>query len=375
MARASSVRRKAKGFLWEWTNNATILGLKVGGGLFIAVSIYLLWGIIAGSLSKAGFLGGDDLRRVMENVQLACKALIASGIIIIVSSSVRFYLDDFTGYYFLVAGAALRWGMPVLVGASIGEITFKAATLPAYVARQYSTVGTALLVTAAPFILIDFVRRIKDARRLAKRSAMTVRFDDEEDDLPKGKLCILCWQMPYCRSYLRRYCQAYERRRPCWQIKIGCYCDEDMILRMMKRSSGSTVGGKDQTFAWLAGSQGKKKDLTAAQKRQRCRDCSLYQDHQREKYQLLGWLAFPSTIGIMYMFYRPIKAGLHEGLNFTDQFARRLSYGTVPTADQSWVNSPAASDTVETLFLMCLGLILVTYILRAIEYLVFEVQV
>lgn len=376
MARRGSARRRVKNVAWDSVDRLTILGLQVGGIAFGLVSAYLLWGIIAGSLSKAGFLSGQDLQRVLQNIQIACKILTISGVVIVISGCIRFYLDDVMGYILLLVGAGLRWGMPVLVGSSLNDVAIAATTLPAYVAAQYSFVGTVALVTAAPFLLIDFYRKLSEAKRRAARGPIVFTpGQTEEEDVPKGKMCVFCWQMPYCRNYLRMYCQAYERRRSCWRIKSGCYCDEQMILRMMKRSNTSHVAGSDQRYAWIAGDE-KGKQLTGAQKRQRCRECAIYLDHQRQKYQVLGPLAFPASLLIMYMYLKPAKAVMHQALQLTDKFAARLSYNSVPQGMQAnqWASSPVASNTVEWLFLMCLGLVLVTYIIRGIEYFIFDLQ-
>lgn len=374
MARRGSTGRRARGIVWEWTDRLTILGLQVGGAAFVIVSVYLFWGIIAGSLSRAGFYTGPDLQRVLQNVQICCKILVGSSIAIIVSCGIRFYLEEVTGYILLVVGAVLRWGMPVLVGSSLRDIRFAAATLPAYVASHYSLVGTIALAAAGPFLILDVGRKLREAKRLAARTNIVIEQYDDDEEPPQARLCLFCWQMPYCRNYLRRYCTAYGKRKSCWRIKSGCYCDEEMILRMMKRSSSSRIAGSDQTYAWLDGS-GKKKNLSAAEKRERCRVCAIYNEHQRHKYRILGPLAFPATVLITWAYLKPAHLILHRALQFTDKFAARLSYGaTSQIPSDHWMNTPVASNSVENLFLICLGLIVLTYMIRALEYFIFDLQ-
>jgi len=374
MARGGSGRRRYRGVFWDTTDRLTVLGLQIGAVAFSVVSVYLLWGIISGALSESMALGAADLQRVMHNIQLACRILTVSGIVIIVSGSIRFYLDEVTGYFLFISGAVLRWGMPVAVGSSLREVTIEAATLPAYVAAQYSFLGTVALVAAVPFLLVDFARKLRGSKRRAARQSVLVA---KEEEIPKSRICIFCWQMPYCRDYLRRFCQAYERRKSCWRIKSGCYCDEDMILRVMKRSATSKVAGFDQRYASLAGDGQKSKDLTGAQRRQRCRECFIYVEHQKLKYRLLSPLAFPATILLMWVYLVPVKAALHGALELTDKFAGRLSYGAghQQILGNQWGTSQSASNTVEWLFMICLGLMVVTYILRGMEYFIFDLQV
>jgi hypothetical protein len=167
MARGGSGRRRSRGVFWDTTDRLTVLGLQVGAVAFSVVSVYLLWGIISGALSESMALGAADLQRVMHNIQLACRILTVSGIMIIVSGSIRFYLDETTGYFLFISGAVLRWGMPVAVGSSLREVTIEAATLPAFVAAQYSFLGTVALVAAVPFLLVDFARKLRGSKRRA----------------------------------------------------------------------------------------------------------------------------------------------------------------------------------------------------------------
>jgi hypothetical protein len=347
--------------------------LQIGALAFAVATIYLMWGVISGALSKTFALGALDTRRVMQNVQIACRVLTAGGILLVVSGAVRYYLDEETGYVLFIAGAVLRWGMPVVVGSSLQDITVAAATLPAYVASRYSLVGTVALVAAVPFLAVDLSRKLRGAKRRASRAAM-VRVDEEEE-IPKARIALFCWQMPYCRDYLRKFCQAYERRKACWRIKSGCYCDEEMILRVMKRSSTSKIAGFDQRYSWAA--DGAQKDLSGAQKRQRCRECFIYVEHQKIKYRLLSPLSFPVTAMLMFVYLKPVKAALHGALELTDKFAGRLSYGAAPREmlGSQWGTSAATSGTVEWLFLVCLGLVVLTYILRGLEYFIFDLQV
>ena len=372
MARTGSGRRRSsRGVGWDVVDRLTVLGLQVGGGAFVLVSVYLLWGIISGTLTNLSSLAAEDLQRVLKNVQFACKVLTASGVVLVFSGAIRYYLDEITGYLLLISGAVLHWGIPMAVGSSLQQVSFEAASLPAYVTAQYSLVGVVALVAAVPFIIADFWFKLRGVQRRTARGAIIV---SKEEELPRSRFHIFCWQMPYCRDYLRKFCRAYEQRKSCWRIKSGCYCDEDMILRVMKRSSTSKVPGFDQRYTEVAG---KTKDLTPAQKRQRCRQCFLYQEHQKQKYRMLSPLAFPAGVAIMWVYLKPVKLLLHEALEFTDRFAGQISFGTgaQQAVTSQWANAPATSNTIEWLFLVCIGLILVTYLLRALEYFVFDLQV
>ena len=113
------------------------------------------------------------------------------------------------------------------------------------------------------------------------------------------------------------------------------------------------------------------------QKRERCRQCFLYAEHQKQKYRILSPLVFPAAIGIMYAFYKPITMFLDKALAFTDRFASKVSF--LPKATNMppnpWANLDATAVVVQWIMLICLGLVLVTYMLRLLEYCIFKWQI
>ena len=363
--------RRSRGLFWDTLDKLTILGLQIGGIAFTVISLYLAWGLITGSLSNAVILASADRYRILQNIQIACKVVTIGGIIALVSAAIRFHLDEITGYALLMGGAFLHWGLPMLVGTSLQGASLQAATLPAYVVSQYSLIGMVSLILAGPLIAIDFSFKMRGVHRKATRGADVISIEEE---IPKVRFCFFCWQMPYCREYLRKFCTAYGKRKSCWRLKSGCYCDEEMILRVMKRSATSKLDGFDQRYSMPT--VGKKK-LSGAQKRKRCRECFIYSEHQKLKYRILSPLMFPVGILIMWTYFIPAKAMLHRALELTDKFAGRISFGAgqIQLPGIKSTSVVAASNTVEYLFLICLGMILVSYLIRGLEYFIFDLQV
>ena len=366
----SPVGRKSKGLILDAIETVTTWGWQGGGLVFIAASVYLLWGILDGSLANTASMQLADRTRVLDNIALFCKVMSASGIILVLSAAIRYYNNEITGYILLIGGALLHWGMPMAIASAFQQVSLAAISESLYnIVGNFRIVGIIAVVTALPFILADFWFKIQGVRRDVPRKAVVVG-KGKADEPPKSRFHIFCWQMPFCRDYLRGFCKAYEQRKSCWRIKSGCYCDEDMILRVMKTSNTGKMAGFDQKFSDVAG--GKSRDMTAAQRRERCRQCFLYVEHQKQKYRMLSPLAFPATAFILWTYFKPMKAVLSSALLFTDKLAGNMSYGQY---SQQWTNAQATSETVLWLFLGCVGLILVTYVLRALEYAIFDLQV
>lgn len=374
MAGADSRTRKSKGLFLDLLDSLSRLGLQIGGLIFAGSCIYLLWGVFSGSLTHVSALGQQDQARIWENVEIFCEALTISGLVLLVSAMIRFYSEEITGYVFLITGAAFYWGFPMLVGSALQArpIVGAGGSPVFHIVSQFQLIGVVALVLAVPLIMADFLFKLRGVQRPTKKGAVTV---SKETEQPRSRLYLFCWQMPYCRDYLRKYCKAYEQRKSCWRLKSGCYCDEDLILRVMKKD-GAKATGFDQRFsAPTIGARSKQ--LTAAQKRQRCRECFLYTEHQRQKYRLLSPLVFPAVIGIIWMYFKPVKVWLETGLTWIDEKMAFLSMhpSASQTPNSQWVNVHATSDVVIWLFIICVGMVLITYLLRGLEYAIFDLQI
>lgn len=368
----TTVSRKSRPFRMPESVYTLIERMFVWGACAFFIGIaYVAWGLFTGRIDEAMHLSPAERFQIARNVIFACKALAYGGIACLIGACARFYYEETLGYLLLIGGAVLYWGVAALVGPMVGTMTLRAGELAVFAVRQIQLVGVAALILAVPFILMDFGAKLRGVRRTPKGERAKA---PAKEEMPKSRLYLYCWQMPYCREYLRKVCTAYEQRKPCWRIKSGCYCDENMILRVLERSKTSKIPGFDQKYS--SASIGLTKNLTPAQKRARCRQCFLYTEHQKQKYRMLSPLAFPGVILLMWLYFKPMKAILAKALMFTDKFAGTVSFGPSPeeVARSPWLNPTNVSNAVEWLFIICIGLILVSYVLRAIEYAVFDLQ-
>src|SRR5690606_20847931 len=113
----------------------------------------------------------------------------------------------------------------------------------------------------------------------------------------------------------------------------------------------------------------RKSQLSGAQKRARCRRCGIFAEHQRQKYRLVSPMVIPGVTLLMYLFRQPVSELVYRVLETTDNFMRVLAYRS---ADYTFVDD----GRILTLLSMAwITIILISYTLRAVEYLVFELQI
>ncbi|MDI6829051.1 MAG: hypothetical protein QME62_11260 [Armatimonadota bacterium] len=356
--------------------NLVSLGWQVGGLVFILTAVYLIWGLATNSITSCFSLPPPDKLRVIRNITFAGKILSVSGIIFVIAAAIHFYDEETVGYILLIFGGVLYWGIPSTMAGKIQLLPQSMAYLPMYVLGQFKLVGIVASLLAALFIIGDLYLRLSGARRFAERSGSESRARAalSAEGIKPGRLYLACWQTPYCRPNIRRYCTAYEKRKTCWRIKSGCYCDEEMVIRILRQNQ-KTVKGFDIKFSETAT---RRQNLTPAQKRERCRNCFLYAEHQKQKYKILSPLVFPVVFLLMWHYIQPIKSFLHKAIVFTEHFAEIASFGVrqgQPAAETPWANLPSTANAVEWLLIFCIYLIIVTYVLRGLEYCIFKWQI
>lgn len=363
---------ESKGVLWAAYDYVTSFGMQVGIGAFVLVAIYLLWGVFSGGFLEAYARSGADQDRVLEYIRLAGKILTVSGFVMLISAAARYYTEEAAGYLLLILGAGLRWGIPMLLDSSMRMGTI-GSELPAYVSSKFSLLGTVSLILAVPVIATDFGYRLGGVRRRARKTPQPTRTRTQEAS--KTWLCIFCWQTPFCREALRSGCIPYEQMKSCWRLKTGCRCEESSVRNRSPISRAAAQGFDDRLAAKLP--EQKKVELTAEEKRQRCRECCIYEEHQKMKYRILSPLVIVASIAMIWIYSGPVKALLGRALEFTDEFAQKISFGGAPPeiVGPDWTSTAAASNVVEWLFLICLGMIMISYLLKGLEYLIFELQV
>jgi hypothetical protein len=172
-----------------------------------------------------------------------------------------------------------------------------------------------------------------------------------------------CWKLPYCRDEVRVICPAWEARKTCWKFGGGCYCDDDLIMRVITAESGSE--GTAYMFQAL-------KDMKGPAKRKKppCEKCYIFLEHQRLKHGMLSPLALPATIGLMVVGYPVYQSVFYAGTALVTRAWSTISYNPNSPAGQpiAWLS------TMEQLFAVLTGFLLMVYLTKALEYAIFKLK-
>jgi hypothetical protein len=115
--------------------------------------------------------------------------------------------------------------------------------------------------------------------------------------------------------------------------------------------------------------------LSEAAKRQRCRNCVIYNEHQRQKY---GFLSGPVTIAVpalVFWNFNNLIALMSGFVNNLESYVAKFSF-TGHSANISEVTRSLSGNLfVETMLIVCATLIVMTWAQRALEFVCFKMKI
>ena len=293
----------------------------------------------------------------MKNVAIFKHVLTYGAIGVAVGAAYMFWGDE-RGAAGMLLGAALLFFAPVWVpmiaGTNANDVT--AAALGA-IQNGGATIG----VVAAVVLVIDLAGKTRSRIKVGVKADQLkygkgVKEEKDRQNVFMGK----CWQLPYCRKFVRERCPIYHAKRTCWKERVGCMCEEEVIRVAMENKpipKGQLLDGSQIP---------RNHRLNEKQKAERCRNCVIYNEHQRHKYKAL----VPAVLigfGVLYFVGHPALAALTEaGIRWVDKL--------VHTAVM--INGKAEIPEFLVEGLLFFGMLLaLTYTMKAVEYAVFKLKI
>lgn len=367
----------ARAILW--------IALIVTAGLLI----YVGWGLYGNVWSNPTFQSMDhDTRlRHISNIGLVINSLRISSLIAIICVAICAFRDEGIGYVLSAAAAIFYLGIPYATNLIYTQQGVKSSVASAAAIDGLQSLWWIFGIPGVIFMLVDMGRRFQAASENAAIQRANLKYGSNigKQASKNERFLGRCWQLPYCREQVRAKCPIFIRRRgPCWQYKEGCMCEERIVLQAViaqdwKQQSavatqkiGLTAQSvpQEQKMGLSAGAP--KQVLSPAAKRDRCRKCIIYNEHQRQKYKL--WVGI-SLVGIpaALFFFRDV---LQQIATFvlskveivTQQFS--LSQGK---ADDSFLHG-ADGMILQNILILVLGLIILSQVLKLIEWMVLKLK-
>jgi hypothetical protein len=398
--------------------------------------LYTLWGLFGGAWANPAYqaLGHADRLRHLSNIGSVGTVLSVASIIDVVCLAICCFRDEGVGYLLLAVAAVLYAGMSYITGAVLNARGMQPSPATSTAIGMLARLASIYLVPGVLFVLVDFVRRLKAMSEAAAVQRANVRYGAEVKKQSGQRNLFLgrCWELPYCREQVRQKCPIYIKRQgPCWWYKEGCMCEERIVLQAVidtdwrdktnaavNKAGGAAAspmsagkhGGLAGAPGGLAGSPMSlgapspvpaaagprlnlnsasskpearglginappKQVLTAGQKRERCRNCIIYNEHQRQKYKGLVWVALIVVPVLLWMNMGWLGTTVTAMITFAAKFTAQFNLSTGPSAAANTMMESQNINMVMYVMIFCLGLVIVSQVLKFIEFCCFKLKI
>jgi hypothetical protein len=332
----------------------TIAGYSFWGGMIltvlsIAITIYLMT-VAGGDATKA--------TEIASSVSMFSKGILGGVVLMTLGSAWLFWEEEIMVGVNIIVSLALffcpAWmpsvmSLPTNVGVEAGY-------------ESIATGGKLYLGLALAILIGDISIRIRHRMVHGTKADLLkygngIKEEVEKQNVLMGK----CWQLPYCRKFVREKCPIFHAKVTCWRELVGCMCEEAVIRTAMENKPVS----KEALLSGAAIPRNNK--LTVSQKRDRCKNCVIYNEHQKHKYKV----AMPAVVIGYILVYILLKAPIADMINgMLNGFSNTVNKITVGAVKE--VNT---GDYFTQFLVLAFVMVLMAYTIKMVEYALFKLKV
>lgn len=186
-----------------------------------------------------------------------------------------------------------------------------------------------------------------------------------------------CWELSQCKGTLRVNCPNFREHTDCWKRGSGCQCDPGLASRLVEELELEIAGARSEFERRAAERMKENVTFRARQEagKAMCRQCELFAEHQAHKFKALYWIAYPIAIAATFALLPLISGGYEWLMAVCDKLFGAMQI--LPDNRETFEAfvPPAAQYSLKPLFILGAGLIIVSYLIDGMDYLIFEVKV
>jgi hypothetical protein len=365
-----SVGQSIKGVLDQMDGLASWV-LRVAVVVGISAMAYILAATLFG---RAGNLTGNpNAASLIQNLKWASQALSASLLAGAVASLILGYEDNRLGAIVGAIGLLLYVGVPLAIRNFVGLSAATSPMGPLFRQTGYFLVMIGLLKALCDSAVWLWSLPDKVKTRHANVGVSNPAEAKQRIIAREANMTSPCWKLPFCRESIRKQCPAFLAKKTCWKFGRGCYCDEEMISRIVRGEALDMI---------------KAPTRQSRQGKAPCERCYIYLEHQTYKFRMLSPLALPATIltsWLLWPVYSRVFAVFNNGFN---SVWNSLSFNSAKLAPDAIASSQAAREAAanignnatefafyaQNMFGVLLGFMLLIYLSKAIEWAIFKAK-
>ncbi|RYG60923.1 hypothetical protein EON80_24320 [bacterium] len=182
-----------------------------------------------------------------------------------------------------------------------------------------------------------------------------------------------CWKLPFCREPIRVLCPAFLAKKTCWKFGRGCYCDTEMVGRIVRNEPIESIKAANTAQSKMAPP---------------CARCYIFLEHQTHKFRMISPLVLPVTVLFVFMVW-PIYnqlfmsftrgyTKLFESLTFsTSRFTPDAIKATAEGQAQAAAGGISPQEIAQVSSYMLgalLGFFLLIYLSKFVEWAIFKAK-
>ncbi len=364
---------------------------------------YIIYGLFSGQLATAASTSTLAAHHALNVVLQLSSYINVSLPIALILAVVLFWDNTTVGGMLLVIAAALSYGVNLALDyLSSSGTQLKAGMVAHATLSEMGEVALMLAIAGGILILRGIWDRIRNSASGPDLTAMKYGANAKEEDNPRAILgaAAKCWQLPYCKEAVRKTCPIFHARSKCWKHRVGCMCEEHIMRLSMANSGGASPANQGVGSGFVAigdliaksesstttalptkvGPRGvripQNPNLSAARKRERCNNCVIYNEHQRQKYNLFSPIVTLAVPLFFVLNYSAVQTWLANMLHNIDAIVGHLQFtGTASTGASVLTQDLTGSIFIEGILIFCLGMIVLSFALRLVEYVVFTLKI
>lgn len=330
---------------------------------------YLLYGVFFG---LGDFASWDKARQVtmLGNINLAGNVMLAAAVVGSICSLVIFWFEETAGYLMALLAAALYFGVPMAFASMGGEPSVAMRMTVAKFPVAALVPGLVAFILVVRDLIVRLVRSLERQNKVA--SDLQFGSDAKREDRPvRMSLIGKCWEGAYCRDYVRTYCPIFKAKDTCWQRRRGCYCDEEIVNNATKKSRGTVLEMAPSESSNYANNNTPKKVvfLSDEQKVERCRNCIIYNEHQREKYKILLPIVMVVSVALCAFLGYEMRDSVGGAMNAIEMTVRKFAFTGDPTTA---IKVAKPNESAVWLFVLAGSIMIIAKIIHVLEWAIFE---
>jgi hypothetical protein len=345
----------------------TFQNILDGAGKFVAAmgglaSLAAIGFLIFLSFRLGGSASDVNLAQAAGTIGTLKSVLMVGVLAMSIGSCYLFWGSEILGVVLLILAAALFFA-PMYMPSVVGSGTGAAAGTLGDALGALAAGGVCLGIIAIIVIVIDLgIRMSERARRGTKVDQLKYGKGIREEKGKKNVFLGKCWQLPFCREFVRERCPIYHAKTTCWKELVGCMCEESVIRNAMENKPIP----KDALLASKMIPRNNR--LTEPQKKERCRNCVIYNEHQRHKYKA----AMPTVFGAFVLVYATMHGPLIAMMNgVVTAIEKVIQKGAALQGPQQFVAPAFFTETLLAVFFI-VGL---SYAMKTVEFLIFRAKI